>query len=149
MDDNLKENLTAKQTWLRGLFILLFGFLLAIARVVLWAVVLIQFLFSLFTGKVNEKLLSFSGSLCRFIYQCVLFVTFNTDEKPFPFDDWPSDDEGTGKVENKSPAKKKAAKKSAVRKSVKKKAAATATDQASAPAQGEGGESAAPDKPES
>lgn len=118
MDDDLKENITAKKTWLRGLFILIVAFLLAVARVVLWTVVLFQFLFTLFAGKVNEKLLSFSNSLCRFLYQCFLYITYNSNEKPFPFGDWPSADEDkdSGKTESKNQGKKKTTKKSAAKK---------------------------------
>lgn len=128
MEDDLKKNITAKETWLRGLFILLFGFLLAVGRLVLWTVVVVQFLFTLLGGQVNEKLLQFSGSLCRFLYQCFLYVTFNTDEKPFPFDEWPSvdGDDGAGKNESKKHVTKRpAAKKKPKKKSTVKKASAS------------------------
>lgn len=95
MDDDLKQNLTAAETWLRGLFILLFAFMLIIARIVTGAVVVIQFLFTVFTGKTNDNLKNFGASLARYIYSCLLFVTYNTDDKPFPFSEWPSTDDGT------------------------------------------------------
>ena len=89
MDEDLKQNLTARETWLRGLFILLFAFFLVIARIVTGAVVVIQFLFTVFTGKTNDNLKNFGASLSRYVYQCLLFVTYNADDKPFPFDEWP------------------------------------------------------------
>lgn len=169
MEDDLKENITAKETWFRGLFILLFGFLLAVGRVVLWAVVVVQFLFTLISGRANEKLLKFSAGLCRFLYQCFLYVTFNADEKPFPFEEWPSADEDkdSGKTESKNQGKKKVTKKSAAKKKATTKKAKSesepeTTDQVSAPdtaasaepdiserGQSEGGEAGAPEKPES
>jgi hypothetical protein len=90
MDDDLKQNLTASETWIRGFFILLFVFLLVIARVVTGAVVVIQFLFTVFTGQTNENLRYFGASLASFIYQTLLFVTYNSDDKPFPFSPWPT-----------------------------------------------------------
>jgi hypothetical protein len=39
MDDDLKQNLTAGETWIRGLFILMFVFMLVVARLVTGAVV--------------------------------------------------------------------------------------------------------------
>ncbi len=90
MDDDLKQNLTASETWIRGFFILLFVFLLVIARVVTGAVVVIQFLFTVFTGQTNDNLRFFGASLASFIYQALLFVTYNTDDKPFPFAPWPA-----------------------------------------------------------
>ena len=92
MDEDLKENLTASQTWIRGLFILLFVFLLVVARIVTGAVVVIQFLFTVFSGQVNENLRYFGASLANYIYQTLLFITYNSDEKPFPFTPWPEPD---------------------------------------------------------
>jgi hypothetical protein len=60
------------------------------SRVVLVAVVVIQFGFVLITGERNQKLLDFGATLGKFIYQILQFVTFNSEEKPFPFADWPS-----------------------------------------------------------
>jgi len=95
MDDELKQNLTAAETWLRGLFILLFAFLLVVARIVTGAVVVIQFLFTVFTGRTNENLRYFGASLAQFIFQTLLYVTYNSDEKPFPFSPWPDADNAT------------------------------------------------------
>lgn len=94
MDDDLKQNLTAAETWMRGFFILLFIFLLVIARVVTGAVVVVQFLFTVFTGQANDNLRYFGASLASFVYQAMLFVTYNTDEKPFPFAPWPTGQNG-------------------------------------------------------
>lgn len=90
MDDDLKQNLTASETWIRGFFMLLFVFMLVVARVVTGAVVVIQFLFTVFTGQTNENLRYFGASLASFIYQSLLFVTYNSDNKPFPFSSWPT-----------------------------------------------------------
>lgn len=92
MDDDLKQNLTASETWIRGLFILLFVFLLIVARVVTGAVVVIQFLFTVFSGQVNDNLRYFGASLAKYVYQALLFVTYNSDEKPFPFAPWPENE---------------------------------------------------------
>ena len=55
------------------------------------AVVILQFGFKFITGDTNAKLLSFNGSLNRYIYEILQFVSFRDDDKPFPFDDWPSE----------------------------------------------------------
>lgn len=89
MDEELKQNLTAGETWKRGLFILMFAFFLFIARIVTAAIVVIQFLFTVFTGQTNVNLRNFGVALSRYIYQCLLFLTYNSDVKPFPFEDWP------------------------------------------------------------
>jgi hypothetical protein len=98
MDDELKQNLTAKETWVRGLLLLLVAFLLSVAKLVTGAVVVVQFLFTVITGQTNENLQRFGASLSRYVYQGMCFLTYNTDTMPFPFSPWPgvddTDDEG-------------------------------------------------------
>jgi hypothetical protein len=89
MNTELKQSLTARATWLRGLFIIIFAVIYCVAEVLLTAVVVFQFLATLFTGETNARLRLFGLSLAAFIYQIVSFVTFNSDEKPFPFGPWP------------------------------------------------------------
>jgi hypothetical protein len=42
-----------------------------------------------FSGQTNENLRFFGASLATYIYQALMFVTYNSDEKPFPFAPWP------------------------------------------------------------
>jgi hypothetical protein len=90
MNPELKQRLTARETWLRGLFIVIFAVIYSVAEVVLVAVVAFQFLATLFAGETNARLRAFALSLAAFIYQIVAYVTFNSDEKPFPFGPWPA-----------------------------------------------------------
>jgi hypothetical protein len=89
MNTELKQRLTASATWLRGLFIIIFAIIYSLAEVLLTAVVVFQFLATLFTGAPNAQLRLFGLSLAAFIYQIVSYLTFNSDEKPFPFGPWP------------------------------------------------------------
>jgi Flp pilus assembly protein TadB len=89
MSDNVKENIKSHATWLRALFMLLFVFIFNLAEVVLAAVVVFQLLVVIFTGQPNARLLRFGRDLGTFIYQIVRFLTYNSDEQPFPFGDWP------------------------------------------------------------
>ena len=79
------------QTWMRGLFMLLFVFFYHLAVTLLGAVAIIQFAWVLATGRHNPQLTEFGAGLSRFFYQLVRFLTFNSDTKPFPFSDWPRD----------------------------------------------------------
>ena len=84
------DNIKAKSTWLRLFFMLVIALLYSVSRLVVGAVVMLQFFFVLFTGKTNEKLLSFGQSLSTYTYQVTYYLTFNTEERPFPFDtEWP------------------------------------------------------------
>jgi len=89
MKPELKQHLTASDTWIRGLYIVIFAVIYSVTDVVLTAVVVFQFLATLFTGETNARLRAFGASLSAFIYQIVAFMTFNSDEKPFPFSPWP------------------------------------------------------------
>lgn len=92
MDEVTKENIKTKETWIRGVYILVFVFAYSIAEIVMGAVVFMQFLVVLFTAEKNEKLLALGQDVSFYIYQVMRYLTFNTDEKPFPFSDWPGID---------------------------------------------------------
>ena len=62
---------------MRGLYMLLCAFFYAVAELVLYAVVIVQFLLKLFTGETNPRLLKFGQSLATYIYQLVQFLNFN------------------------------------------------------------------------
>lgn len=89
MDPALKAHLTRRQTWLRGLFIVLFSVIYSMAGMVLTAIVVFQFASLLVSGTRNPMLLAFGQQLSTYIYQVLLYVTFNRDERPWPFDAWP------------------------------------------------------------
>jgi hypothetical protein len=68
---------------------LLFFVILWFARFVILAAVLFQFVSMLVSGKINERLLELGESLGLYSYQIIRFLTYNTEEKPFPFAEWP------------------------------------------------------------
>ncbi len=89
------NNFKSGKTWLRGLFMLLFALIYSVTEVIVFVVVLLQFLFVLFAGKQNIRLREFGEGLSVFIYQIVSYWTYNSEERPFPFAKWPggSDEE--------------------------------------------------------
>ncbi len=89
--DDLKTHVQDSNVWKRLLYMILFAILYSAAEVVLVVVVIYQFFCLLFTGNKNEKVLSFGAQLSSYIYQVFSFQTFNTETKPFPMSDWPSD----------------------------------------------------------
>ncbi|MCH9692791.1 MAG: DUF4389 domain-containing protein [Gammaproteobacteria bacterium] len=87
--DELKRNLASSNQWLRLLFMVLFALLLEVAGVVILIVVVLQFLFAILTGNANGNLRRFGDQLSSYIYQILQFLSYNTEEKPFPFAEWP------------------------------------------------------------
>ncbi len=86
----LEQNVKSKATWLRLFFMLIFVCLYFVSRVVLSAVVVVQFFWLLFNGTINESLRALGQSLASYTYQIIRYLTFNTNVRPFPFDSaWP------------------------------------------------------------
>ena len=96
VDDNetarpVEENIKSRATWTRFLFMAISYLLVSLAAMVGSVIVAFGFLWVLFTGEVNRELREVGQSLASYVYQNIRFLTFNTDEKPFPFGSkWPS-----------------------------------------------------------
>ncbi len=88
-NEQLKNNLLAPQHWLRLVYMLLFALCLQVALFLMWPLIVVQFLFALITGHDNSNLRHFSAGLGAYINQTLQFLTYNSEEKPFPFADWP------------------------------------------------------------
>jgi len=78
-----------RSVWQRGLYMLLFIFLLGVAKFVSFVTILFLFLSVLFTGEPNEKLVKFGKNLSSYQYQILLFLAYNSEEQAFPLGDWP------------------------------------------------------------
>lgn len=89
MSSEFKQHISSKTTWLRGLFMLLFAVIYSIAEIVIVGVAVFQFLSTLVVGHTNERLLRFGAQLSTFVYQILQYVTYNSEERPFPFANWP------------------------------------------------------------
>ena len=90
MDTELRERLTSKHLWSRALYMALFVVAYIVAETLLTLTVIFQFVSILVSGSANGPLLKFGLNLSTYIYQIVCFQTFNNEEKPFPFSDWPA-----------------------------------------------------------
>jgi hypothetical protein len=89
MEDEIRQNLRNRTTWWRAVYMLLFTVIYGIAEIVIAAVVLFQLLSVLFSGRTNERLLDLGQNLSTYVYQILCFLSFNSDERPYPFGDWP------------------------------------------------------------
>lgn len=91
MSEDLKENVTRHSIWLRLVFMIVLGVAFNVAEFVTFVVIAFQFLVSLFTGQPNDQLSRFGLNLARYLQQIIVFMTFATEEKPFPFTPWPDE----------------------------------------------------------
>ncbi len=88
IDQEINENLKRISTWKRIFFIIVFGAIMGVVRIILWLIVLLQVVYSLLTGNINQNVLDLSKKLSAYVYHIWLFLTFNTEELPFPFSTW-------------------------------------------------------------
>ena len=91
MSGDIKRNITRCSIWLRLVFMIVLCMAYGVAEFVTFAVVVFQFLASLFTGKPNDQLARFGRNLARYFQQITVYMTFATEEKPFPFTPWPDE----------------------------------------------------------
>ena len=89
MDETRRKNLTNTKTWMRLVYMILFVVAFNVAELVLGVVVLVQFLFQLFTGQSNERLRTLGQGIGAYIYEIIVFLSYHPDDKPFPFGHWP------------------------------------------------------------
>jgi len=89
MDEKTKTTLTNLDTWKRGLFMVVFSIISGLAKLVVTLVAVFQFITLLFKGQVNEVMIPFGQNLSTYLYQITLFLTFKTDDMPFPFVPFP------------------------------------------------------------
>ena len=74
-----------------------------VAEIVLAVVVLVQLGYRLFYGAPSLSLMSFGESLSQFLAQIGRFGTFHTDQKPWPFADWPAPRAPEGEAPHTTP----------------------------------------------
>jgi len=89
MDEDLKRNLASGSTWIRALYMILFGVIFYVAEFVLIAVAVVQLLAKLFSGNTLGRLDVFGAQLADYMRAVVAFLTFASEAKPFPFAPWP------------------------------------------------------------
>ncbi len=87
---DVKRHVRQRSTWIRLIYMLILAVAWTIAEVVFIAVVVLQFLAKLFTGKPIENLVSFGRNLAEYMAEIVRFQTFVTEDLAFPFTPWPS-----------------------------------------------------------
>ena len=83
--EEVKEEVLKIGKWTRFIFMFFYAFVLNFVISVSIGLAFIQFLFFLFTSKVNEALSDFNKHLYLFVSDTLKFLLFDTEDKPFPF----------------------------------------------------------------
>lgn len=75
---------------LRVLWMIVYVLVWQVAQFILGAVVLVQLIYRLIYGAPSASLMNFGDSLSQFLAQIGRFGSFHSDQKPWPFADWPT-----------------------------------------------------------
>lgn len=88
-EEDLKRHVQDRSTWIRFAYILVFFVAYYLAALLTFAVALFQFLSKLFSGTSFPGLADFGTSLALYQSQVTRYLTFASDEQPFPFTPFP------------------------------------------------------------
>ena len=86
------EHEEKESNWIRVLFVLLFWVIFYLTQLMLAAVAVSQCAFLLITGDANNYLMQAGDSLGKYVSEILRFVTFNSNQRPFPFADFSKSD---------------------------------------------------------
>lgn len=89
MSEQMKQNLSNSSHWLRLLLTVLYALIFWLGIWVLGFVVVLNLIILLISGERNQQLSGFGGQVAAYLGQIMTYTTQNSDEKPFPFGDWP------------------------------------------------------------
>lgn len=105
MTDGKQTNLTNPDVWIRLIYMIIFGLLSGLARWVIVVIAILQFLLVLLAREENRNLRELGDSIAEWTQQCFRFLCFGSEQKPYPFQDWPkSEPEIPAKDLNEPPA---------------------------------------------
>lgn len=79
-----------RSIWLRGLLMILMAVAFHICATLLALGAIVQFVLALLSDTPNARVIAFGQSLGLYLSQIADFVSFATEEAPFPFSAWPS-----------------------------------------------------------
>ncbi len=79
-----------RNNWVRGLLMLLMAVAFHMSGMLLALGAIVQFVLALLSDGPNARLRAFGRSLGLYLGQIADFVSFATEDVPFPFGDWPS-----------------------------------------------------------
>ena len=79
-----------RNIWLRGLMMILMAMAFQLAATLLGLLAVVQFVLALMGNTPNHRLSGFGQALGRYLRQIADFVSFGSEDAPFPFADWPS-----------------------------------------------------------
>jgi hypothetical protein len=88
----LKKSMVSDAFWLKTLYLVGFFVVYRVLDLVLLLLTVAQWAFQLISGEPNHALRDFGSSLGKYLAQVVHYLSGASDDKPYPFQDWPDAD---------------------------------------------------------
>lgn len=82
---------SVRSIWIRLLYMLLFMMIFGLAEFAVYLTAAIGFVYRLFGQPINKRVCHIGHLIGLYIRQISDFLSFNTEQAPFPFDTWPED----------------------------------------------------------
>lgn len=79
-----------RSIWLRLVLMILMAIAFQISGTLLTLGAIVQFVLALVSDTPNARLIAFGQSLGQYLSEIASFVSFATEDAPFPFSAWPS-----------------------------------------------------------
>jgi len=88
MNEKSNESITTNPVWSRVVSMLVLVFAYSLAEIVLIALVIGQVLSGLIAHEQNHPMKKMGKQISDYIYEILMFLTFNTEQRPFPYRGW-------------------------------------------------------------
>jgi len=87
MNEIKKEELLKPSKWIRLVFMVVYSLIIEIiALPLILVLIFLQFLFHLIAGSPNNQIKNITNWLIDFLKDSFEYLTYKTEQKPFPFD---------------------------------------------------------------
>ena len=73
--------------WIRGLYMLLYSIIYGLVEMGIFLIAAFQFGHNVLLGNPQSKLIELGKKLSDYNYHIYMYLTFNTEQHPYPFDD--------------------------------------------------------------
>jgi hypothetical protein len=89
MNEDLKQNVQARDTWVRLAYMVLFGVVFYFGQFVIALAAVVQFLHKLLNGAPNLRLAAFGSEVAVYYREMIDFLSYHSERVLFPFSPWP------------------------------------------------------------
>ncbi len=77
--------------FLTALYMVLFYFIFSVTEIALIILAIVQLLMMLLVDEPNPRLQRFGSQLAEYVASIVRYLAMKSEQKPYPFSDWPED----------------------------------------------------------